>query len=149
MGIYCFMLTRGECAPQHNSLLPANHKDVLAHVQQRSLLIFHQHCSGDVSHSLLQWHWASPGEHTEFFSTPSLVWGSTNSSSAYVVPFIWVFCFPDNHHHFSQWLFLAFNTESQQYAAGCAHLGCGCQKAAGILARPTPSPASKQGWSRT
>lgn len=66
------MLTRGECVPQCNSLLPANQKDVLAHVQQRSPLIFHQHCSGNVSHSLLQWHWASPGEHMAFCSTPSL-----------------------------------------------------------------------------
>lgn len=66
------MLTRGERAPQHNSLLPANQKDVLAYVQQRSPLIFHQQCSGDVSHSLLQWHWACPGEHVAFYSTPSL-----------------------------------------------------------------------------
>lgn len=70
--IYCLVLTRGECAPQHNSLLPANQKDVLAYVQQRSPLIFRQQCSGDVLHSFLQWHWPCPGEHVAFCSAPRL-----------------------------------------------------------------------------
>lgn len=110
MEIYCFMLTRGECAPQHNSLLPANQKDVLAHVQQKSPLIFHQLCSGDVSHSLLQWHWPSPGEHMAFCSTPSFSSRCLRLHQLLLSlkgSICLVFCSPDNHPYLQRVL-LAF-----------------------------------------
>lgn len=152
------MLTRGECAPQCNSLLPANQKDVLAHVQQRSPLIFHQHCSGNVSHSLLQWHWASPGEHMAFCSTPSLRSHCLRLHQLLLSLrgsiYLGFFCPPGNHTHFSQWVLLAFSTKSQESAAGPALLGCGCQKEQGsqpdphLHLHPNRDGAVHEGWRR-
>lgn len=108
--IYCFVLSRKECVPQHNSLLSTNQKDVLAYVQWRLPLTCHKHCIGYVSYSFLQLQWDCPGKHMAgaFYSILSLAaknWSPVNLSC--------LACF----HFFEFFFFLVifFSLDKQQH----------------------------------